>query len=377
MEASAQIFNEDCIAGMAERIAPQSVHLTVTSIPFEELSRRPLPDEVGATDLFTYSGKLEDVGNNGSTVDILQGRFAVNMRFVAEQLFRVHAAGTNVCIHIQQLLAYKNQHGFAGRRDFRGAMIDLFRATGFHFTGEVAIPKDPQQMAQRLNLHSLQFATGHSRNATAWAPAPNDYVLIFQKPGEISVPVLPMIYKAGSAPIDFDTWSGKTGPGKKRTKSRTEYLAYIREWGRTHEAKNPGGWLAPDDWIKWARGTWEDIEQMDVLDGWKSAREHDEEKHVCPLQLSLIYRLVSMYTNPIHIQPDVTVLDPFMGIGSTMYVCLGGETFDGELAEHRNVIGFELKESYFDQALRNRKRVTELVGRRDKQERPFLAACEA
>ncbi len=363
MEATATLNFGDCITSMAA-MPPESVHLTCTSIPFEEL--------------FTYSGKLEDVGNNGSTIDIREGRFAVNLRFVAEQLLRVHAAGTNVCIHIQQLLAYKNQHGFAGRRDFRGAVIDIFRASGFTFHGEVAIPKCPQQMAQRLSLHSLQFKTGHSRNATDWAMAPNDFVLIFQKPGEIVVPVRPLIHKTGSKPIDFDTFSGKAEhPTRPRSRSRTEYLAYIREWARAHDAKNPGGWLSPDDWIKWARGTWEDIEQMDVLDGWRSAREDDEEKHVCPLQLSLIYRLVSMYTNPVTIQPDVTVLDPFMGIGSTMYVCLGGETFDGELAEHRNVVGFELKESYYDQSVRNLEKVRELVTNRDKQERPLLAGCEA
>lgn len=375
MEATAQLFNEDCITGMVERIGPSKVHLTVTSIPFEELSIRPLPDEAEAANLFTYSGKLEDVGNNGSTIDIRTGRFAINLRFVADQLLRVHAAGTNVCIHIQQLLAYKNQHGFAGRRDFRGAVIDIFRAAGFTFHGEVAIPKCPQQMAQRLSLHSLQFKTGHSRNATDWAMAPNDFVLIFQKPGEVLVPVRPLIYKQGASPIDFDTWSGKS-PGKPRQRSRTEFLSYIREWAVAHDAKNPGGWLSPDDWIKWARGTWEDIEQIDVLDGWKSAREDDEEKHVCPIQLSLVYRLVQMYTNPITIQPDVTVLDPFMGIGSTMYVCLGGETLDGELAEHRNVIGFELKETYYGQSLRNRDKVRDLVANRDKQERPLLAACE-
>ena len=105
---SNNIFNEDCVAGMQSRLAENSVDLTVTSIPFEEL--------------FTYSGKLEDVGNNGSTIDIKAGRFAQNLQFVIHQLFRVHKPGTNVCIHIQQLLAYKNQHGFAGRRDFRGAV---------------------------------------------------------------------------------------------------------------------------------------------------------------------------------------------------------------------------------------------------------------
>lgn len=297
--ASCSLFNEDCIAGLANRVADDSVHLTVTSIPFEEL--------------FTYSGKPEDVGNNGSTVDIRAGRFALNMQFVVEQLFRVTHPGCNVCIHIQQLLAYKNQHGFMGRRDFRGAMIDVFTSHGrFQFIGEAAIPKDPQQMAQRLNLHSLQFKTGYGRTATNLAPAPNDYVLIFQKPGTPATPV---------RCIDHAT--------------------------------NRRAWITTEDWIKWARGCWDDILQTDVLDGWRSARESDEERHVCPLQLSVIFRLVSLYTNPISIQPDVTVLDPFMGIGSTAYVALGGGSNDGHLAEPRNVIGFELKESYHAQAVRN------------------------
>ena len=285
----AEIHLGDCIRGMAERLSPESVHLTVTSIPFEEL--------------FTYSGKTEDVGNNGSTVDLRAGRFALNLRFVIEQLYRVTAPGCNCCIHIQQLLAHKVQHGFMGRRDFRGAVIDLFRAGGWNYTGEVAIVKDPQQMAQRLNLHSLQFKTGYARSATAWAPAPNDYVLIFQKPGEVQVPVRPL----------------------------------------RHKTLNPGGWMTREDWILWARGVW-DIDQFDVLDGFRYARESEEEKHVCPLQLELIRRLVLMYANPTSLQSDVLVLDPFMGIGSTAWV---------SILNGRNVVGFELKESYHRAALKN------------------------
>lgn len=323
MKATCKIANEDCIAGMAERVKDNSVHLTVTSIPFEEL--------------FTYSGKPEDVGNNGSTVDIRAGRFALNMRFVVDQLLRVTATGCNVCIHIQQLLAYKNQHGFMGRRDFRGAMVDVFSSGGFNFVGEVAIPKDPQQMAQRLNLHSLQFKTGYARSSTHWAMAPNDYVLIFQKPGEVEVPVRCLTNKT-----------------------------------------NPTGWITAEDWIKWASGTWTDILQTDILDGWKSAREHDEEKHVCPLQLELIRRFVLLYTNPISIQPDVTVLDPFMGIGSTAFTCLGGPTARGEIInETRNVIGFELKESYYGQAVRNAKKARKLAKEIEERGQLTLAGMEA
>jgi hypothetical protein len=315
VQPNCDLYNEDCIAGLANRVADDSIHLTVTSIPFEEL--------------FVYSGKLEDVGNNGSTIDIRAGRFSLNMRFAAEQLFRVTALGCNVCIHIQQLLAYKNQHGYMGRRDFRGAMIDVFGAAGFLFAGEVAIPKNPQAMANRLNLHSLQFKTGYARNACNLAPAPNDFVLIFQKPGQCENPVRSIRV----AERRFENPDGS--------------------WEIQPE-KNPGGWVTTDDWVKWARGTWDDILEIDVLDGWRSARETNEEKHVCPLQLELIRRFVMLYTNPIHIQPDVRILDPFMGIGSTAWVCAGGQTIKGESVNApRNVIGFELKETYFQQSLRN------------------------
>lgn len=284
-----ELFNKDCISGMHEEIAAESVDLTVTSIPFEEL--------------FTYSGKLEDVGNNGSTVNLREGRFALNLRFVIAQLLRVHAPGTNVCIHIQQLLAYKNQHGFIGRRDFRGAVIDLFSAGGFHFFGEIAISKNPQAIAQRLKLNSLLFETAKS-NAQNLAPVFNDYILIFKKPGDTEFPVRAL----------FD------------------------------KIKNPSGWITSEDWIRDACGVWKDIRETDVLDGYRAARETDEEKHVCPLQLEVIRRLIKLYSNPIEIQPDSTVLDPFMGIGSTAFVAV---------EQNRNCIGFELKESYYSQSLRN------------------------
>lgn len=322
MEAKSKIHNEDCIGGMARRLPDGSVHLTVTSIPFEEL--------------FTYSGKLEDVGNNGSTVDIRAGRFAMNMRFVVDQLFRVTAAGCNVCIHIQQLLAYKNQHGFMGRRDFRGAMIDVFGAAGFHFTGEFAIQKNPQAMANRLNLHSLQFKTGYARCGQKLAPCPNDYVLIFQKPGEAETPVRPIIHKV-----------------------------------------NPHGWITTEEWVRDAHGIWTDILEIDVLDGARSQslKESEHEKHVCPLQLEVIRRLVNLYSNPIEIQPDVTVLDPFMGIGSTAWVCLGGASPVTKLQvdSPRNVIGFELKESYYNQAVENCDKARQQLSSRTVEEHPLFA----
>lgn len=328
MEPRVELHNDDCITGMG-RLAEGCISLTVTSIPF------------GA--LFVYSGKNEDVGNNPDGKDLLTSRFALNLRFFATQLLRVTAPGCLACIHIQQLLALKNQHGFMGRRDFRGAVIDIFSASGWDHKGEAVIPKDPQIMVRKHQLLSLQFKTGHSRTSTKWAPAPCDFVLIFEKPGEIAVPVRPLVHHRSKTPLARPSFFDQIG-----RPDDAAYLDYLREWGRENEAVNPGGWMCDEDWIAWAKGTWEDVNEFDVLDGAASAKETEEEKHVCPLQISVVQRCVMMYSNPITIQPDSTVLDPFMGIGTTCFASIGGisPVTKFSVVEPRNVIGFELKESY-------------------------------
>jgi len=283
-----QLWNQDCVQGMAERLEPGSVDLTVTSIPF------------GA--LFSYSGKNEDIGNNNDggmnqSNDMVASMFGLHLRFFCEQLHAATRPGANACIHIQQLVTYKIQHGYTGRRDFRGAVVDIFSAAGFDWKGEFVIPKNPQAIAQRQKLSSLLFVQG-ARDARQLAPAVNDFVLIFQRPGDAAPPVRAL---------------------------RTD--------------KNPDGWVTTDEWIRDACGVWKDIREMDVLEGWRGAREEGDEKHVCPLQLEVIRRLIRLYSNP-----GELVLDPFMGIGSTGFV---------SLEQGRRSAGFELKESYFRQAQRN------------------------
>lgn len=280
---SAVVHNVDCVRGMPELLDEGSVDLTVTSIPF--------------ADLFTYSHKTEDIGNCGASgTDFVGSQFGLHLRFFCEQLHRVTRPGTNACIHVQQLVATKVEHGFMGRRAFKDDTRRLFEAAGFEWKAEFVIPKNPQAIAQRQHLHSLLFATGE-RDARQLAPAVNDYVLVFQRPGD--APPVPAL--------------------------------------RT--AKNPGGWVSTDEWIRWASGVWDDIRETDVLDGWQFGREEDDEKHVCPLQLEVIRRCVKLYSNS-----GELVHDPFMGIGSTGYVAV---------EQGRRAVGFELKESYHRLAVRN------------------------
>lgn len=335
MLPSVSIWNEDCIQG-ATRLADESCDLFVSSIPF------------GA--LFQYSGKTEDIGNNQDGVDMDEGQFGLHMRFFIEQLYRVLKPGSLACIHVQQLICYKVQHGFMGMRDFCGAVVRLFKRHGFQPHGEVAIVKNPQAVAKRLNLHSLMFVTA-SRDARALAPAMNDYVLIFKKPGE-GVPV------KGCVESQRDVWLVEPSPiieyidgGKiKRIKPDYQSIPYeirVFEKNKGYETKtvtggegiNPQGWFTKQDWVKWAHGCWDDILEIDVLSGWKGAKEEETERHVCPLQLEVIRRCIKMYSNP-----RDTVDDWFMGIGSTAAVAI---------EQDRNCRGFELKESYHRMALAN------------------------
>lgn len=300
---TARILNTDCVTGMAESLDAESIDLVVSSIPF--------------ADLFTYSSKNEDIGNCSAGVDVRESMFGLHCRFMIEQVFRVLKPGSIAGIHIQQLLTYKVQHGYMGRRDFRGAVVDLFVAGGFEWVGEFVIAKNPQAVAQRQQLHSLQFITGR-RDARHLAPYVNDYVMLFRKPGD-GTPVRSMF----------------------------------------EPSLNPGGWVTTEEWIRDACGVWSDIQETDVLSGWKSAREPDDEAHVCPLQLEVIRRLIRLYSNP-----GDLVLDPFMGIGSVAFVATEQE---------RDAVGFEIKESYHKQALAN---VALAERRKTEVDLPLLAFLE-
>lgn len=235
--------------------------------------------------LFTYSASDRDLGNSHDP-----GVFWDHFGFVSAQLRRVMRPGRLVAVHVSQLVSTKARHGEIGLIDFRGDTIQHFRAAGFVHHGEVVIDKDPQAQAIRTKSKSLLFVQ-LEKDASWLRPALADFVLLFRAPGDNADPVHPDISR--------------------------------------------------DDWISWARPVWYGIREADTLNA-AVARENDDERHICPLQLGTIERCVRLWSNP----GDV-VLSPFAGIGSegVESVRLG-----------RRFVGVELKPSYFRTAARNLER---------------------
>jgi len=234
--------------------------------------------------LFTYSSEVSDMGNTSEHED---AEFDMHFAHFAEALIRVMKPGRVVALHLAQIIAFRVRHGRKGIRDFRGRVITVMEDAGFHYYGEFVIPKNPQAVAIRTKSERLQFSQLR-RDSLESTPALNDFVLEFRKPGKQAVKVLPDI---------------------------------------TNE-----------DWIKWASGVWTDINETEVLQH-RQARADDDEKHLAPLQLEVIRRIVRLWSNP-----GETVLSPFAGIGSEIY---------SAIKLRRYAFGIELKPEYFREACKH------------------------
>ena len=235
--------------------------------------------------LYTYSNSPRDLGNCRNDEE-----FFAHFDFVIEQLMRVIKPGRLVSFHCMLLPTSKVRDGVIGLKDFRGDLIRAFERRGFIHHSEVVIWKDPVTAMQRTKALGLLHKSVRE-NASMCRQGIPDYLVTMRAPGE--------------AP--------------ERVKhSSDEYPV--------------------DKWQKVASPVWMDIDPNDTLQ-FRSAREHDDERHICPLQLEVIRRGIELWTNP----GDV-VLSPFAGIGSEGYVAI-------EMG--RRFVGVELKRSYYEQAARN------------------------
>lgn len=283
-----------------ERLAElpdDSVDLSVCSPPFASL--------------FTYSPSLRDLGNCSTRVEFLE-----HYSFIIREQLRVTKPGRNACVHVQQVATRKNTEGFIGLTDFRGEVIRAFQAAGWIYFGEVTIWKNPQAQATRTKAHSLMF-TSKNRDSARVRPALADYLLIFKKPGDNAVPIP---HEAATGEVTNEDW--------------IEWASPI--WYDQSDGGGLGGeHLSP---------AWTTIRETNTLNE-RVARENEDERHLCPLQLDFIERCVRLWSNP-----GETVLTPFAGIASEVYqsVKLG-----------RRGIGIELKPSYWRTAVDNMRALDE------------------
>ncbi len=235
-------------------------------------------------ELYTYSNHIEDMGNSKD-----YNEFLAQFSFLVTELYRVMKQGRNVAVHCMDLPIQKGKEGYIGLRDFSGMIKDAFEKEGFIYHSRVTIWKDPVVEMQRTKALGLLHKQVKKDSTMSRVGIP-DYVMIFRKDGERTDPV-----------------------------TNTD--------------------LPVDLWQKYASPVWMDIDYGNTLQGYRNARDEKDEKHICPLQLETIERLIHLYTNK-----NDTVLTPFMGIGSEVYqaVKMG-----------RRGIGFELKESYYAMAKKN------------------------
>lgn len=273
-------------------LADDSIDMSVCSPPFDSL--------------FTYSSSTRDLGNSSSRAEFLE-----HYRYIVREQLRVTKPGRNACIHVQQLTTSKATHGRIGLSDFRGDVIRLLEEEGWIFFGECTVFKDPQAQSIRTKAHSLMFVT-KNRDRAQIRPALADYLLIFKKPGDNADPI-PSEPDAGE--VTNDDW--------------IEWASPI--WTDATE----GGWLDPDGNLS---PVWFGIRESDTLNV-RVAREDADEKHIAPLQLEFIRRCILLYS-----KPGETVLTPFAGIGSELYMAV-------KLG--RRAVGCELKPSYWRTAVDN------------------------
>ncbi len=291
------LYLGDSVQRLTE-VADESVGLTVTSPPFPGM--------------YAYTNSALDIGNTDGIDEMIQ-----HFAYLVPELYRVTMPGRMCCVHLVQLTAMKSREGWIGLKDYRGKVIELFASLGWPYAGEVTIDKNPQIQATRNKERGLLFkslATDSAMMRMALA----DYLLYFRKPGENTVPI-----RAGM--------SDKYNAGQ--------------------------GWISEEEWIEWASPVWYrqtkhypgGIRETDVLNV-AQARDTDDERHLCPLQLGVIERAIKLWS-----APGDLVLDPFNGIGS-----VGRQA----LRFGRRYVGCELKPSYWATARRILAE-TETEGRRD------------
>ncbi len=279
------LYNGDCVDVM-RGLNKASIDMCLFSPPF--------------ANLYTYSDSPRDMGNCAN-----YNEFFTHFRFVVEQLKRIIKPGRIVAVHCIDIPAMKERDGYMGLKDFPGDIIRLFQDEGFIYHSRHAIWKDPLIEATRTKAHGLMHKQLKKDSSKCRAGLP-DYLLAFRQEGENKNPI--------ENNEGLSEYAGGDNPGGSGEK-RSHFI-----------------------WRKYASPVWMDIRQTNTI-AYKQARDDDDEKHICPLQMDVITRAVVLWSNP-----GEVVLSPFSGVGSEVY---------GAVMNGRKGVGIELKESYYRQSVRN------------------------
>lgn len=284
------LYNVDCI-DLAHKLPDNSIHYVITSPPFSSL--------------YTYSDYSRDMGNCKG-----DDEFFAHFDFLIKELYRILLPGRLISLHCMNLPSTIQHNGYIGIRDFRGDLIRAFQRHGFIYHSEVCIWKDPviaMQRTKALGLLHKQVV----KDSTMSRQGIPEYLVTLRKPGKNEEPV------SGG----FEYFVGENPPAQK---------------GDEKDSINI--------WQRYASPVWHDINPSNTLQ-YQSARDNNDERHICPLALSVIERGIQLWTNPNDI-----VFDPFTGIGSTGYVVL---------QRNRRFVGSELKPSYYECAKTNLEKVSD------------------
>ena len=287
-----ELYLGDCIE-VSKTLPDESMDYAIFSPPFASL--------------FTYSDSERDMGNTKNDEE-----FFTHFGFMIAELYRLMAPGRLMSVHCMNLPMTITSHGVIGMRDFRGEIIRAFTRHGFIFHSEVCIWKDPLVQAVRTKMLPLAHKQ-ICKDSTRCGQGFPDYLVMMRKPGENQKPV--------SRKRGFENYiGGMPEPTRMKTDNpRTNKYS--------HEV-----------WQRYASPVWFDIRQTKTLNE-RLAREDRDERHMCPLQLDTINRCIELWT-----ASGDTVFSPFAGIGSELYCAI---------QMGRKAIGIELKESYYNEAVRN------------------------
>ncbi len=240
--------------------------------------------------LYTYSNSDRDLGNCKTDAEFFE-----HFEFIAKELFRIIKPGRLMSFHCMNIPTTKERDGFIGMSDFRGELIRLFQKCGFIYHSEICIWKDPVIAMQRTKAIGLLHKQLKKDSSLSRQGIP-DYIVTMRKPGENTEPIS---HTNESFPVDI--------------------------------------------WQKYASPIWTDINPSDTLQ-YRSCRDEKDEKHICPLQLTVIRRCINLWS-----KEGETVLTPFAGIGSEAVVAL---------ESGRKAVGVELKPTWYQQAVKNCQGVT-------------------